>query len=77
MDFMSPRRQGFTKAMARKNWPSITHCGQVAWDDVKEPHKSNFARAIMKHFFAICPRVAMPTKNQSIDRLEHAVDVDR
>src|SRR5450759_2223250 len=44
LDFMPSCRQRLAEAMNRKDWPSIAHSRQVARDDVKDPHKSIFAR---------------------------------
>src|SRR5437016_14215609 len=42
LDFMSSRRQCLAEAMSCNDWPSIAQGGQVAGDDVQDPHKGLF-----------------------------------
>jgi hypothetical protein len=44
LDFMPSRRQRVAETMSRKDWPSIAHSGQVAWDNVEHTHKSTSQR---------------------------------
>ena len=55
LDLMPPRHQRLAESMGREDWPSIAHSRQVARNDVKDPHKSTFARPALLRLQLIAP----------------------